>query len=719
MNEVDNENVLDPGQERQRLTQWQQEPSLMELKRDLDEAKPHHDSQVKRIEQYLENLNPPDHKAGPGKSKVQPKLIRKQAEWRYAALTEPFLSSDKIFKAEPVTWEDRAAAEQNELVLNHQFTNQMDRVAFIDEYIRTAVDEGTVIIRTGWEFEEEEYEAEVPVVQFTPDPSQAPLYQQLEQLAAESPSQYATDVPEELKQAHAMVRESGVPVRVDVVGYETQPLTRTVVNRPTAEICNTRNVIVDPSCHGDITKARFVVHSFESSLSELRKDGKYTNLDQIQVTHSSPLAEPDHSTTTPDAFNFEDTARKRLVVYEYWGYRDIDGSGIVRPIVAAWVGNVLIRLEENPYPDKKLPFVLVQYLPVRKSLYGEPDGALLEDNQKILGAVTRGMIDIMGRSANGQTGIRKDALDPINRRKFALGQDYEFNANIPDPRMAVYMHTYPEIPASAQFMLQWMNADAESLTGVKSFADVGMSGAALGDTATGIRGVLDAASKRELGILRRLAKGVVEIGRKFMAMNSEFLSEEEVIRITNEEFVTVKRDDLAGRIDLKLTISTAEEDQGKAQELAFLLQTTGNSLPFPVVQRTLAEIFRLRKMPDMAKEIQDYQPEPDPIEQEARQLENEMQKAKIQEILTKLPNYQAQTQLNQAKAASLASETDLKNLEFVEQESGVKQARDLEKIGEQARSQAQLKLLDREMQREKLQTDLVKEYIKAQKTRQA
>jgi hypothetical protein len=49
-------------------------------------------------------------------------------------------------------------------------------------------------------------------------------------------------------------------------------------------------------------------------------------------------------------------------------------------------------MEENPFPDKKLPFISVQYLPTRKSIYGEPDGALLEDNQKIIGAVTRGMI---------------------------------------------------------------------------------------------------------------------------------------------------------------------------------------------------------------------------------------------------------------------------------------------------------------------------------------
>ena len=68
----------------------------------------------------------------------------------------------------------------------------------------------------------------------------------------------------------------------------------------------------------------------------------------------------------------------------------------------------MIRLEENPYPDKKLPFVIVQFLPSNEnSIYGEPLAELLKDNQDIVGAVQRGMIDLFGNSANGQQGIVK------------------------------------------------------------------------------------------------------------------------------------------------------------------------------------------------------------------------------------------------------------------------------------------------------------------------
>ena len=371
----------------------------------------------------------------------------------------------------------------------------------------------------------------------------------------------------------------------------------------------------------------------------------------------------------------------------------------MKPIVAAWVGDTLIRMEENPFPDKSLPFVVAQYLPVRNSLYGEPDGALIEDNQKVIGAVTRGMIDIMGKSANGQTGIRKDMLDTTNRRKFDKGMDYEFNVNV-DPRQGIFMHTYPEIPQSAQFMLQLQHAEAESLSGVKSF-NQGVSGASLGDVAAGVRGALDAASKRELGILRRLSNGIIEIGRKLISMNSEFLSDEEVIRITNDQFVKVRRDDLAGEFDLKLSISTAEEDNNKAGELAFMLQTMGNNMDPEMSKMILSDIARLRKMPDLAKKIEAYQPQPDPLVQKQRELEIQLLAAKLQNETAQSEYYRAMAALNAAKIPTeeakqnhLQSDTDLKNLEFVEQESGVHQERELQKQREGAKHQAQLKAID-------------------------
>ncbi len=717
-----NEN-LTPMEAPKPLVDWKNAPKLQNLKQDYLDAKSTHDTQVSKIEGWLDNLNVTGKalvKTPDGNSKIVPKLIRKQAEWRYSALTEPFLSTTDLFNVAPVTWEDKNAAKQNELMLNYQFNVHIDKTHFIDEFIRAAVDEGTVIVRTGWEFSEEEYEEEVPVVQFQPNEAFGETLQQIQQLQAENPTRFDIDVPDELKQALEISMQQGFPMEPVVVGSEMQTKVRTVYNRPTLSVCDFRNVIVDPTCYGDIDKASFVIYSFESSLSELEKDGRYKNLNMVNVGTSSILGMPDHATTDGSKnFNFSDKPRKKFVVYEYWGYWDIDGSGIVKPFVASWVGDTLIRMEENPFPDKKIPFVVCSYLPVKRSVYGEPDGSLLEDNQKVIGAVTRGMIDILGKSANGQTGIRKDMLDATNRRKFEKGMDYEFNPGV-DPRVGVFMHTYPEIPNSAQFMLQLQNMEAESLTGVKSFSQ-GVGSQSLGQVATGIRGALDAASKRELGILRRLSNAILKISRKIISMNSEFLSDEEVVRVTNEEFVKIDRKDLAGNFDIRLSISTAEEDNAKAEELAFMLQTGASSADPGEVRMIRAEIARLRKMPDLAKKIESYQPPPpDPVQQQLQQLELAKLEAEVALLQAKVANEQATAQLNgarigteQAKAANLSSDTDIKNLDFVEQESGVKQERAKELHGEQARSQAQLKLLDRQFKTEDNKVDLMKEWIKS------
>lgn len=710
-----------PTESNQSLTNWKNPPKLGDLKKDLLDAKPAHDTQKALVKTWLDNLNVEGNakvKTAKGNSSIVPKLIRKQAEWRYPALSDPFLSTDDVFNVYPVSWEDKKAATQNQMLLNHQFNNKIDKVQFIDDYVRTAVDEGTVIVRIGWEFEEEEYVADFPEVQYQINPEMGPMHEQLEQMRIESPATYELDVPEEMRTAHEMTMEQGIPVEPVILGYKKEKRTRTVKNHPTVEVCNVNNVIIDPSCNGKIEDAGFVIYSFESSLSKLKKDSKYKNLDKIQVDGNSILNEPDHTPSNDSNFNFNDKPRQLFVVYEYWGYWDIDGSGTVTPIVVTWVGNTIIRMEENPFPDKLLPFITVPYLPKRREVYGEPDGALLEDNQKIIGAVTRGMIDIMGKSANGQTGIRKDMLDTTNRRKFENGQDYEFNMNV-DPRVGIFMHTYPEIPNSAQFMLQMQNMEAESLTGVRAFSS-GVSGQALGDTAASFRGALDAASKRELAILRRLSNGMVKIGRKIISMNSEFLSEKEVVRVTNEEFQIVRRDDLAGQFDLKLSISTAEEDNNKAQELSFMLQTMGNNMDPTMSQMILADIAKLRKMPDLAKKIEAYQPQPDPMAQKKMELEIQLLEAQLQNEMAQSQERQANAQLNmakvgteQVKAGNIQSDTDLKNLDFVEQESGVKQERAKELHGEQARSQAQLKLMDRQFQKEDNKLDLVKEYIKS------
>lgn len=690
MNDINEESPVEDRQQ-EKLTDWKHEPTIRELMDNYTDARDAHAPQVSEIKVWLDYLNVTGvakPKVVEGNSKIQPKLIRKQAEWRYANLSEPFLSSPDMFNVMPMTWEDAPAARQNQLILNNQFNTKIDKQSFIDSYVRAGVDEGTAVVKVAWDYKTRTDKVRKATYALIPDDSEQniALLNDVAALQQESPSQYP-EIDEAVRTAYEHSLKDGQPYRAVVNGSTEVDETVVTVNQPILQLCDFRNVVIDPSCGGDMKKAKFVVELFESSLAELKADGRYHNLDQINEQNLDILSEPDYA--SPDEgvrnFNFSDKARKRLVVYEYWGFVDIDGSGELQSIVASWVGQVMIRMELNPYPDGELPYVVVPYLPKKRNLYGESDGSLLIDNQRTVGATMRGMVDIMAKSANGQTGVQKGALDLTNRRRFDRGQNYEFNPGT-DPRTAIHMHTFNEIPQSAQFMLQLQQSEADSMTGVKSFSS-GISGQALGDTATGIRGALDAASKRELGILRRLANGVVQIGRKIIAMNAAFLEDKEVVRVTNEEFVEIRRDDLPGNFDLKLSISTAEEDNAQVADISFMLQTMGPNMDWGISKLLLAKVAELKKMPELAKSILVYQPQPDPVATEKAQLENMLIRAQIAAEQARAAHYASGANLQMAKSGteeakqrSLNSQADLADLDFVEQETGVHQERQLQQI---------------------------------------
>lgn len=692
--------IVKPSRGYPKLTKWKNEPTVDELKQDLTDSETAYSMHNADVQHWLDLMHPkPFDTKKEARSRIQPMLIRKQAEWRYASLSEPFLSNPNIFRVKPLTFEDTFAASQNELVLNNQFNTKLNKVHFIDDLVRTVVNEGTAIVRVGWEYSESTMERLVPMYQPYPYNEQMDANGAIKDSIMKMIELYSDpisrrSIPEEwveptkynaeqqqqinqmIDQLQQMAQQTGqqpdmsqvpefapvYPIRVGSM-YAEVP---NIKNQPTVEVCKYSDVMIDPTCDSDISKAEFIIFKFETCLADLKKDPRYKNVDKIDLDNLDPQDIMEDYNEYTRSFNFKDDARKKFVAYEYWGNWDISKDKTKKPIVATWVGDIMIRCEENPFPDGEVPFVLFRYLPKAGSIYGEPDASLLEDNQRIIGALTRGAVDLLAKSANSQTGIAKGTLDAVNKRRFDLGQDYEFNLNM-DPRATIFQHAYPEVPNSVINMLQMQTMEAENITGIKAYG-TGSGDPAQNASATQIRGAMDSASKREMGILRRLQEGMVKIARKIIAMNGEFLSEEEILRVTNEEFVTIRRDDLPGNFDLVIDISTNEQEDVKAQELAFMLQTLGQDMDNPMRNLILSEIAKLRKMPELAKRIQNYRPQPDPIMEQIKQAQlenwqllNEKLKAEIQKLMAESQKIgaEAQTEMADAQLKPYTMQSDL------------------------------------------------------------
>ena len=495
-----------------KLTTWENEPKIQDLKNDLEASSSFHEDYKAKLLQYEEDREGGKKiNARPGKSTARPKVVRKNAEWKYPKLEDPFLNTEDMFEIRPRTWEDANAAEQNQLLLNYQWSTKIDKVRLVNDIVRYLVDDGTVIVKTGWEVQEKT----IKVMQ------EEPVYAGPEEslIMMEELVNTGQMSPEEAQEKMM----NGEPMQIGVREVEVE-VTKIVKNQPKYEVCNTANVIIDPTCEGYIEDANFIIHEYDTNIAELKNEeyykdpetgevsGVYHNLDRIKDEDGASVYD-EHKSDAYNEFKFTDKARKKLTAYEYWGYWDINGDETLVPIVATWVGEVLIRLEENPFPHKRLPFSIATYMPIKKEVMGEPDAELLRENQESIGKLTRAAHDITSEQAVGQEFIDETLFPNIaTRQQYEKGNTVYYRAGM-DPKRAIYKKDIAPVPSSVFNMIQWQQADAESLTGTKAF-NGGISGNALGD-------MLDINTDIPLinGKFKRM--GDIEVGDELIGLNGK------------------------------------------------------------------------------------------------------------------------------------------------------------------------------------------------------
>lgn len=701
-------NIIESADTNKKLKpEWKNEPTFDDLNNDFIEATYSHEAFKAKLLIRKENFEGGKPIEVPkGRSTHRPKLIRKQAEWKYPAIEDPFLSTVDMFKINPRTWEDEAAAKQNELILNYQWNTKINKVKLVNDISRADVDEGTVIVKVGWEAEWGTKIVEEQQEHFaTAEESFMIMMKQVQ-------DGEITQEEADAKMASGELVSKGM----QTVYVEKETL---IKNQPSYEVCNSANVIIDPTCDGDIRKATFLVHEYNTSMAELKKDqyvkkveeyeetdssgnvikvqaitetGFYKNIDKINVDEVEFIND-EYGSQSGNTFRHKDKTRRKIRAHEYWGYWDINGDGKLVSIVATWVGTTLIRLEENPFPHKEIPFCITTYMPVKREIHGETDGDLLIDNQESIGKMTRAAHDITSQQAIGQEFIDEQFFGtPVQKANYEAGRTVYFRTNM-NPQTAIHRRSVDPIPSSVFNIIEMQNADAESLSGTKSFSG-GIGSQALGNVAAGIRSAMDATSKRELSILRRLNQLFNEMARLTIANNQAFLEEEEVVRITNG-FTKIRRDDLAGNFDLIVDVSTPEKDNDTAEKLYKLMQTNAASMDPKLAAIHYIKLAELWKLPDLARKVQEVAdapaPAPDPRQEEIinNQLEESrlklqfMQKqmeeidSRIHERIsrslendTDIRNKNAQAVYREEQARKLRSETDMLDKEFVKDVTG-------------------------------------------------
>ena len=573
------------------------------------------------------------------KSKYVSDLTENLLDWQIPSIVDPFTSSKDLINAKAFTHEDDAIAEQEEAVLSYQVIQRMDHFSFMTDLVTYIAEKGTAFVKTGWNFKEEEQEIEQPVMAIDP--------------------------------------MTGQPVQV---GVELVKQMVTTLNEPFRTVIDPIDIRMDPTCSGKVANASFVIHDWETDLSSLRKDGRYKNLDKLvnQLERDETYEQRD---STDDTFRFEDDIRKKFIVHEYWGNYDLNDDGIAEPIVIAWVGDVIIREEDNPLPGQEIPFEKAVYKKVPGSIWGKALAAKTGKRQHIDSVLHRGIFDDMKLANNGQTGTKKGFTDEANLKKMKQGKDFEYNTTMAE----VYQDQYRGLNGSVFTVLDRNTQSAESSVGV-SLMNHGAGGNALGSSAAAVNAITTSSAKREMHITQGIAEDcLIPMLKKFSTYNAEFLSPEEVMAITDKPYVESKN---GKQFDIKLTLESAETRAAKAQSTGFVLQTMGPNMPQASQQKLLARYMKLIGEPDIAFAIEN--PEPDPAQEQAQAFAEQMQMLEMEKLKAQIANEQAKgeenrvdIELKRAKTREIMSNSDLKDLDYLEKEQGIPHQREMEKQGQQ------------------------------------
>jgi len=620
---------------------------LNKLKKDLEETEATHQTVIEYVTKtrqlYEGNVNI---KQDDDLSKFISKEVFKQVEWAKTQYKYPFVSNDEPISIQASHDEyDTYFGHQSAILLNYFFTKKFNRFNFITDLIHTACVEGNVIIRTGWEY-------------------QGKIIKVKKQI--ETPLQLPTDTQlpnvEQITQIQEIEVEEEIPI----------------VNKPTAEIVKIDDIYIDPTAK-NIDDIQYIIQRREVRLYELKREGIYINLDKVKKdisnmsTNKNVYVQPYKEELNPTlAFNAEDVERKKVYMYEYWGYQEINGE--IQPIVCCWIGDTIVRLEENPYPDKKIPYVIMPYIKIPNTLWGKSLAELIEEHQTIKTGILRGMFDNIAQSNAPQVGVQKGNLDSINFKRFIEGKHFEFNMS---PN-TFYKGQYNRIPSEIFQVLRDVDYDKQVLSGIVPMQG-GQGSQAIYGSQAAKSGSMNSLMLKEVDTVNNIAENLIKpLMFKWLIYIYDVMDPEEIQSITKLQYIEPREEYLVNYADnITIDIETEQTKTIKASELAFLLQTLGQTLPFDFTKTILAEMTDLKGIKNLSEKIKQYEPQPDPVQQQMTQLQLQKMQLELQILQGQA---QADIQLKEAKAKEAEAKATNTNTGTIKQKYGIDYQQKLQEL---------------------------------------
>lgn len=565
------------------------------------------------------------------RSKYVAMELAKQIEYMKPNITEPFTNSSHPIRISTTKNEKRARIQQK--YLNNEFTSEFGRVEFMEKLADIKLREGTVWVKTAWNYKEEN-KREV-----------------IEHATMEEILQRGEN-PDKITQG-----ENGK----FTVEYNN---IKCLKNNPDAIICRNEHIFPDPDARSR-AELRYMCYRKHMTLSQLKESGKVTD-DMLDKLKNSLSAGEDTALGVDrdskameygykENANTKDVERQKVAIIEYYGYYDLNGDGIAEPIIAAWAEkqDVNLYFEENYLPNSDIPFYNDVYSAVPFSLWGNGVGFFIKDDQNAKTGIMRGIFDNMALANNGQKFIKHGTLDYINFKRMRNGEKHIFvnkEGQIEDG-------SFNQLPQSIQYVLGLVDKEVKEHTGV----DTGSQSVSNANNSEDSGGQLTLAQQRMAGMITSTSELLGQIFSDWLKMAEVFLNNEQIEALfTDSEQQDIMAFENSEYTKVTFKVATNAQRQIRLQQLNMLMQqakSLGQSMPAELINELVAEMFELFDMYDKAESLRTYRPEPSEqdiamqqLELQALQLANDKTQAEINELNAKAQSYGYKAQVDAVNA---------------------------------------------------------------------
>ena len=367
--------------------------------------------------------------------------------------------------------------------------------------------------------------------------------------------------------------------------YENVKVVKKIIHYagPFLEVIPNWEFFYSPDCKitdwGGI-EGRLVYHKVKRTLNDVRKREKagiYRKGTFAAVKEKGDNVTPDtpdkvevvfnadsvSETNTQEPSKAEDNILSREVeIKECYYHLDIDGDGLLEPVIIDLCDDVVCRLIENDY--RRPCFRLGQVSPEPHKVQGFAMPALLENDQKIMTNLLRLIQD------SAALDCYKNPVTNDNQMFAMLQERKPFAVIRGDPAKLGEVKTSPP----SQFVLkayELLKGENEEKTGITRY-NQGIDASSLNKTATGIDAIFSASAKPLRLIARILGNGILMgIIRDFIFINQKWPPQTD-IRILGTN-ITVNPDDLTGEHEIEIDIGvSAAEKTAMANQVDLLIQ---------------------------------------------------------------------------------------------------------------------------------------------------